>query len=287
MAAAKSGKNQIRIMIGSNAGGSGKTTTSVHLAYGLGKRGYKVTIVELDYSGSLSSFTGLPMNPTEDQSIATVLHKSFKGNYPLQPVWSNKLSTVTAIQGGEAIRDCIREVPINARGHYTLQDRLLDYPLEADVVIFDTPASLEPMGVMALAASTHVLSPIKPEIKDAQGLFGFLRWYDTTIEELRLRPQPDILGFVPMRVDYMNSGTHRDVLGVDRKGQTQSNIDVATTLPGLLDSVGIHCFPPVKESKNYLRACVDGLPLPLYRPGLPAAQDFDPIIDRIIQLLKS
>lgn len=285
MTSSTSPKKQIRLMIGSNAGGSGKTTTSVHVAYGLGKRGYKVTIIELDYSGSLSSFTGLPMNPIEEQSIAQVLKKGFKGNYPLQPVWADRLSTVTAIQGGEAIRDCIREVPINARGHYVLQDRLTDYPIESDVVIFDTPASLEPMGVMALAASTHVLSPIKPEIKDAQGLFGFLRWYDTTIEELRLTPRPQILGFVPIRVDYLNSGTHRDVLGVDKKGQARADIDLSGTLPGLLASLEIQCFPPVKESKNYLRACTDGVPLPIYRPGTPAAQDFDPIVEQIIQLL--
>ena len=279
-------KHQIRLMIGSNAGGSGKTTASAHLAYGLGKIGYKVTIIELDYSGSLSSFTGLPMNPIEDQSIAKVLKKGFKGDYPLQSVWSEHLPTVTAIQGGEAIRDCVREVPVNARGHYILQDRLSDYPLAADVVIFDTPASLEPMGVLALAASTHVLSPIKPEIKDAQGLFGFIRWYDTTLEELRLTPKPIILGFLTMRVDCLNSGTHRDVLGVDKKGEVREGLDLSMTLPGLLDSLGIHCFPPVKDSKNYLRACTEGLPLSLYRPGIAAAHDFDPIIEQIVQQLK-
>jgi chromosome partitioning protein len=283
MAVSKQKFDQIRLMIASNSGGSGKTTASVHIAYELGIRGFNVTIIELDFSGSISSFTGLPLNPPEELSIATILKKGFKGAYPTQSIWNNYLSTVNVIQGGESIRDCIREVPMNARGHYTLHDRLTDYPLDSDVIIFDTPASLEPMGVLALAASTHVLSPIKPEIKDAQGLFGFIRWYETTIDELRLSPVPSILGFVPMRVDYLNSGIHRDVLGIDKEGKVKKDIDQSETLPGLLKSLDIHCFPYVRESKNYLRACTEGLPLPLYRPGVPSAADFKSIVDAILE----
>jgi chromosome partitioning protein len=282
MAVPKKKSGQIRLMIGSNSGGSGKTTASVHIAYELGKRGYKVTIIELDFSGSISSFTGLPLNPPEELSVAAILKKGFKGIYPTQPVWTSYMNTVNVIQGGESVRDCIREVPMNARGHYILHDRLMDYPLDSDVLIFDTPASLEPMGVLALAASTHVLSPIKPEIKDAQGLFGFIRWYETTIDELRLAPAPSILGFVPMRVDYQNSGIHRDVLGIDKEGKVKKDVDQTETLPGLLESLSIHCFPYVRESKNYLRACAEGLPLPLYRPGLPSSDDFNSIVDAIL-----
>ncbi|NJM75320.1 MAG: ParA family protein [Acaryochloridaceae cyanobacterium RU_4_10] len=216
-------------------------------------------------------------------SIASVLKKGFKGNYPIQQIWNSKLNNVGVIQGGEAVRDCIREVPIHARGHYILNDRLMDYPIDSDVLIFDTPASLEPMGVLALAASTHVLSPIKPEIKDAQGLFGFVRWYETTIEELRLSPVPSILGFVPMRVDYQDSGIHRDVLGIDKKGNVRKDIDQTETLPGLLESLNIRCFPFVKESKNYLRACAEGLPLPLYRSGLPSSDDFSAIANAVLE----
>ena len=72
-------KKQIRICISSNAGGSGKTTTTVHLAYGLARRGYKVVIIELDGSGSIASFTGLNLNPTPEQSVALLLKKDFAG----------------------------------------------------------------------------------------------------------------------------------------------------------------------------------------------------------------
>lgn len=272
---------QIRLMICSNAGGSGKTTVSVHLAYELSKRNLKATIIELDYSASISSFTGLGLNPSEEESVASVLAKSFKGEYPTQDIWTEYTDKVNVIQGGEALRDRIREIPTNARGHYVLADKLSDYPIDSDVIIFDTPASLEPMGVLALAASTHLLSPIKPEIKDAQGLFGLLRWYETTADELRLNPKPKILGFVPMRVDYSESVIHRDVLGVNKKGERRKDIDWSETLPGSLEEIDIRCFPLIKDSKNYLRACSEGKPLGIYRPKSPAANDFNIIADAI------
>ena len=278
-------KRQIRICIASNAGGSGKTTAAVHLAYAIAHRGFKVTIIELDISSSLSTFTGLPMNPDPQDSIATVFEPDFAGNYPLKPVWAEKTDKITAIQGGEAIERVIREIPLNPRGHYLLQDRLEDYPLAADVILFDTPATLEPMGVVALAASTHVLSPIKPENKDAEGFAGFIRWYFRQLSELRLRPKPEILGFVPNRVDWAETSMHRNFLGLNKQGKLRTDIDLSDTLPVLIEEMGIHCFPAIRQSNYYLNASLERLPLQLYRPGCDAARDFDPITDKIVELL--
>jgi chromosome partitioning protein len=278
-------KRQIRICIASNAGGSGKTTTAVHLAYAIAHRGFRVTIVELDISSSLSTFTGLSMNPDPEESLAAIFAPDFQGNYPLKPVWAEKTDKINAIQGGEAVERVIREIPLNSRGHYLLQDRLEDYPLATDVILFDTPATLEPMGVVALAASTHVLSPIKPENKDAEGFAGFIRWYFRQLSELRLRPKPEILGFVPNRVDWSETAMHRNFLGLNKQGKLRTDIDLSDTLPVLIEEMGIHCFPAIRQSNYYLNASLERLPLQLYRPGCDAAKDFDPITDRIVELL--
>lgn len=284
--AMKKSNRQVRLMIGSNAGGSGKTTTTAHIACAVAQSGYKVTIVELDYSGSLSTFTGLPMHPPADESAAHILQKGFKGNYPLQPVWTEHVSGVTVIQGGNSLGRSIREVHIDGRGFYALRDRLEDYPLEADLVIFDTPASLEPMGAVALIASTHLLSAIKPECKDSEGFAGFLQWYYEKIEEFRLTPQPEILGFVPTRVDWSGVGTHRDLLGVDRQGNLRTDIDLSGTLPYLIEhEFNIHCFPAIRESNHYLKACYKRLPLQIYRPKCDYSKDFDPIATALIDLI--
>ena len=281
----KTERQQVRLMIASNAGGSGKTTTAVHLAYGLGKAGYSVTLIELDHNGSLSTFTGLPPTPEGPETLLKVWKTDFDGNYPLQPIWAEYVLNVNAVQGGKPLQTMIREIPSRGRGFYILQDRLLDdFPLDSDVIIFDTPATLEPIGVMALVASTHVLCPIKPEQKDAEMLFGLLDWYYSTISEFKLRPKPEIIGFVPTRVDPKKA-THRKILGIDEKGVPLKDVDISDTLPALIEETGIHCFPFIRDSNYYLTATSARLPLPLFRPNASGAQDYDPIIETIINLI--
>jgi chromosome partitioning protein len=276
-------KNQIRLAIASNAGGSGKTTMAVHIAYVVASKGYKAVIIELDQSGSLRIFAGLT-SVVPEQSADAVINKDFNGSYPLVPLWKDHLPTVAAIQGGEALEQSTQEIYLHARRYYVLRDRLEDYPLDADLVIFDTPASLEPMGLVALAASTHVLVPIKPEYKDTGGFAGFLKWYYDKIDELRLKPKPEILGFVPTRVE-LNKATHRNILGLDEKGNLKKDIDLSETLPVLIQQMGINCFPHIKESNFFLSASGVGLPVHLYRPGCEASKHFDPIVTKIIQLM--
>lgn len=278
----KPAKRQIRLAIASNAGGSGKTTTAIHLAYLAGIRGYRAVIVELDHNGSLRILAGIdPAAP----SLADVLDKGFTGEYPLFPLWDDRLSTVWAIPGGQPLETVITELYNNIRKYYVLGDRLDDYPIPADLVIFDTPASLEPMGLVALAASTHVLAPIKPEYKDVGALAGLLNWYYEKTGELRLKPRPDFLGFVPTRVDLRNEAIHRNLLGLTKEGTPNPKIEVTETLPHQIQSLGIHCFPIIRETSYYLWASSAGLPLQLYRPGLSFAEDYEPIIDVLVQLL--
>jgi len=276
---------QVRLAIASNAGGSGKTTMTTHLAYAIGAKGYKVVIVELDQNGSLVVFGRLTPPEVAEQSVATILRKSFKGNYPLVPLWSERLSTVFAIQGGQALEETIQELYGYNRRPYTLMDRLEDFPLDADLIIFDTPASLEPMGVLALAASTHVLVPLKPEYKDTRSFGGFLEWYYSKIDELRLKPKPEILGFVPTRID-LSVSVHRNILGLDEKGRKKTDINWSETLPGLIEGMGIHCFPPIKHYAIHLTASGAGQPVHLYRPGCEASKNFDPIVNQLTKLLK-
>ncbi|MDX2100024.1 MAG: ParA family protein [Leptolyngbyaceae cyanobacterium bins.59] len=280
----KPAARQIRIAIASNAGGSGKTTMAIHLAYGLGARGYRTTLIELDANGSLCTFAGLQPVSVE-RSFAAILKKDFKGDYPLVPLWAEYLSTVTAIQGGTPLEESIHEIYRSTRKYQLLQDCLEDYPIASDVLLFDTPASLEPMGLLALAACTHILAPIKPEYKDTGSLADLLNWYYEKVRELRLKPQPQILGFAPSRI-AMDKAVHRNILGIAKKGE-KVKVKEEDTLPYQIQQLGVQCFPPIRECDYYLWASGVGLPLNLYRPGCTFSQDFDPIVEHVIHLITS
>ncbi|PSB32066.1 ParA family protein [Stenomitos frigidus] len=282
-------KEQVRLSIQSNAGGSGKTTMTVHLAYAIAAKGYTVTILELDQSGSIKRFVGLPPVPKE-RSMAAVLDKGFHGEYPLIQIWTEHLKNVTLIQGGASLEESIQLIISTlASKYHVLAHTFDDYPLDADVVIIDTPASLEPMGKVALAAATHLLIPIKPEYKDSDGASELVAWYNETVRELRLRPKPEIIGFVPTRVD-LDFGPHKMILGLERqKGKVvrKSNIAEEETLPYQIHQLGYTCFPIVRESSEYINASGYGLPLQVYRPGNKAVQDLDPVVRRILAILEN
>lgn len=277
---------QIRIAIESNAGGSGKTTLATHLAYALGKKGYKIILVDLDQNGSLSLFTGETATRDREQSLAAIFDAGFDGNYPLVDIWKNYVANVQVIPGGAPLEEIIRSLHLYERKYQILKDRLEDYPLNADVVILDTPASLEPMGLIALAASTHILIPLKPEYKDSFGAAGMVNWFYQKIEALRLRPKPEILGFVPSRVNAAKFAAHRNLLGIDNKGKPRTDIELTDTIPSQLKQMGITCFPPVKESGFILSASGTGLPVQIYQPGDSIVRSFDPIVASIINILK-
>jgi chromosome partitioning protein len=277
---------QIRIAIESNTGGSGKTTLATHLAYALGKKGHRVVLIDLDQNGSLSLFTGKVTTPEKEQSLAVVFEPEFNGNYPLMPIWKDHTDKVQLLQGGAPLEDIIRSLHLYERRYELLKDKLEDYPLDAEVVILDTPASLEPMGLIALAAATHVLVPLKPEYKDSFSTAGMVNWFYQKIEALRLRPKPEILGFVPSRVNVAKFAAHRNLLGLDKQGKPRADGELTETIPYQLQQMGITCFPPIKESGFILSASGTGLPVHLYQPGDAIVKSFDPIVSRIIAVLK-
>jgi chromosome partitioning protein len=260
---------QIRIALLSNAGGSGKTTLATHLAYLLGRSGYKVALIDLDPQGSVSLFCGLP-RPNVEHTIAAVLQETFTGQWPLVPIWEQSMNLVDACQGEMGLVKTTSELVLHERGAYLLSDRLLDHPLPHDVVIFDCPATLGPLPLIALSACTHLLVPMQVEPKSADGAGKLLEWFYGNFRRLRLRPEPKILGFVPNQYDQ-RLAIHRNIL---------------EQLAPQLKRLNIECFNPIRFSSEFKNASAKGQPLQMYRPGHPACSDFDPIMKKLRNELK-
>ena len=70
---------QIIISLLANAGGVGKTTLSVHIAYEMSKRGFSVALLDLDPQRSLDVFCGLPSANAEN-TLVKVFSKDFQGD---------------------------------------------------------------------------------------------------------------------------------------------------------------------------------------------------------------
>ncbi len=258
-------EQQIRIAILANAGGVGKTTLAVHLAYELAKHKVSVGLIDLDPQRALDVFCGLPPASYE-QSVVSVLAKDYKGAWPFISVWDN--DKIEVCQGHPAMSQLADELVIRRRGEYALSDKLKSIPTGHDVLILDCPATLGKICENAVAASSHILVPIQLEMKSISGVADLVQWLLGTAEELQLDPAPPILGLVPSLYDKSRS-IHRQYL---------------EQLPEVAQQLQIELYPEIRDSAEFKNSSALGIPLQKHRPKHKAAQDFKDLAKDVIAL---
>jgi chromosome partitioning protein len=258
----------LTISILANAGGVGKSTLAVHLAYAVSRAGFDVTLLDLDPQHSLDRFCGLAPAEVERSLVEVLGRKDFKGNWHLVPAWSGE------IQVGQShieLAQVSSDLATRRRGSYTLSDRLRHHPLECDLVIIDCPATLGMLCENALAASSSLLIPVQLEPKSMGGAADLVAWCINASNELELEPRPKIQGIVPS-IYNKEAAIHRQYL---------------EQLPAIAAQLDIKVYPPIRYSKEFVNCSAYGLPLQQYRPGHPAVDDFQAIAHDLLSLLKS
>jgi len=263
-------KSPTVIWIASNAGGVGKTTLAIHLGYRLAQKKVKTLLIDLDTNGSLARFCGLnpPIEP--EVSSATLFSRYFDGNYPVTfPEWKNAPEGFGLCLGGDVMVSVAIDLPSRTGREYLLQRVFKKYPPPAEVILLDSPASLDVLSYCALAAATHILVPCPMSIK-LSGVDSLINMIRVESEELALDPQPQIIGGVPMKV---------------AKNADQQLF--AGEIKEIFAEQDIYCFPPIRENKHFENAANRGMaPLFIYRPGEAASKDFDPIVEKIYKLVR-
>lgn len=269
--------NQIKIAIMSNAGGTGKTTLAINIANELNLAGHSVCLFGLDPNASLAMFLGIP-NPAEGEKIlgSVLLDEEFSGTWPLFDCWPDRGGKVQAILSGSTLGDCIEKLSTTDRRTEVLSDRLEDFSLSHDFLIYDCPGTVDLLHKVALSACDYVLIPVQPDAKGVFAVATLLTWFYEQVRRLRLRPAPEILGIVPNRVQAI--AQHQSVLGL------KESKDDMPSLPDLLEARGIRMFPPIKEYADISKSVMEGgLPLKAFRPGHQANRLFQGIANALIE----
>lgn len=183
---AKRGEHLQVISVTNFKGGSGKTTSAVHLAQYLAMTGHRVLAVDLDPQASLSALFGY--QPELDLEGNDTLYGAIRYDGDVKPLGSIIRKTyfhgLDLVPGNLELQEFEHATPralatrqagdtgslFFTRVQAALQTVADDY----DVVVIDCPPQLGYLTLSALCASTSVLVTIHPQMLDVASMSQFL-----------------------------------------------------------------------------------------------------------------
>lgn len=169
------------IAVCNHKGGTGKTTSVIHIAAALGLSGHRTLVIDLDPQSFLTSMLGVDEPPEERTSLMLFNHE-----VRLRDVEVQRLKDFDLLPASSSLTRTMRKLtqPTDVLwAREALQERL-----EYDFVLFDTAAAVTVFSLNALVASRHVLIPVTPEY---QPVLGSEQTYRTA-ELVRQRLNPDL-----------------------------------------------------------------------------------------------
>ena len=167
------------LTICNHKGGTGKTTSSIHLAAAFGRQGRRVLVVDLDPQGFLTRMLGANEPAPEESALALVdPHGDFR-SIPVQrmsgfDLVGSSMSLTRALRKLTKPTDVLWLRETVAAGH--------DY----DLILFDTAAALSVFTMNALVASEHIVIPVTPEYQPVVG--AEQTWRTAALVKSKLNP---------------------------------------------------------------------------------------------------
>jgi plasmid partitioning protein RepA len=166
-------------------GGSGKTTTSAHLAQYLALRGYRVLAIDLDPQASLSALFGHQpeLDVGENETIYGAIRYDSERRQITDIVRSTYTPNLHIIPGNLELMEFEHETPkalTSRRSDDSMFFARIGLCLEEiesayDVVVIDCPPQLGFLTLSALCAATAVLITVHPQMLDVMSMSQFLQ----------------------------------------------------------------------------------------------------------------
>lgn len=190
----------IVLSICNHKGGTGKTTTAIHLAAAMGLSGWRTLVIDLDPQGFLSRTMGVD-EPAPESSVASL----FEPDVQLRASEFVQVGGFDLLPSSSTLTKRMRELnkPTDV---LWVREALQNLDLEYDLILFDTAAAVTVYSLNALVASEHVVIPVLPEY---QAVVGAEQTFQTTsLVREKLNPRLSSRTFLLTQVDA-RKGIHR------------------------------------------------------------------------------
>jgi chromosome partitioning protein len=247
------------IAVCNRKGGAGKTTTALNLAAELAYAGHRVLLLDLDSQGHCAVGAGVKLQPRTPTMHTLFTDPQAKLMDAVRDTAHTNLALAPADQlfeHGSGMRDEM------------LLARALQEPAIAasfDIVVVDTPPSLDLLLLNALSAATGVLVPFVPHPLSYEGVRQLMRVLFKIMS--KQNPALKLLGFLPMMA-AQHIRQHRIVTG-----------DVARQFGKPRVLAGIR--NDIKLAESFAA----GMPIRHYAPSSRGAQDYAALGMCMAQLL--
>jgi len=247
------------IAISNRKGGTGKSTVSVNIAAELAASGLRVLLVDLDSQGHCA--VGLGCKP---KLGAATVHRIF-----LDPEARLSDAIVATDYANLALApaDQLFEHGSGLRNERRLAGALGEAGIATrfDVVIVDTPPSLDNLLLNALAAAHWVLVPYVPHHLSFEGVRQLMRVLFKVMSGSN--PKLKILGFLPtMLAEHIRQ--HRSI-----NGEVAQQFGAHRVMGGIRNDIRL------------VEAFAVGKPVRYYAPGSRGTEDFAKLVSSLLPVL--
>lgn len=182
-------------------GGTGKTTSSIHLAAAFGLVGYRVLVIDFDPQSFLTRALGVGEPAVEASSLML-----FSANVPMKDVERLQMASFDLLPSSSGLTNAMRKLNKPTDVLWT-REALQSLDGLYDVVLFDTAAAVTVFSLNALVASKHVLIPVTPEYQPVMGAEQTFR--TTAMVQDKLNPGLEEPHFLFTQVDARKRNHHK------------------------------------------------------------------------------